>query len=555
MNKPVIAIGLDAAAPKLIEKFMSQGHLPILSNLRKQGTYAPLQNLDYYRAETPWTTFLTGCLPRQTGYWSPLKFDPHTYEAELIQAYDFHEYPPFYALDKDYRVAVFDMPQTALSEQVNGLQVLAWGAHSAQTPSHSLPPEQFQAIVRKYGVHPGLHNDHANCYDLAALDKLEEILLTGIARRSAICQDLLRQEPWNLFLTVFGEIHAAGHFMWHLNDTNHPLYETVGCRASQDSLLKCYQAVDRAIGEILTQAPDNAHVIIFAAHGMDTNVMDLPSGTFLPEFLYRFSFPGKFGLAKGDIKTKPNPPLEKCKKNSFEWEMWSLKDDKNPIRRFLRREAPYRIFKHLEPFLGWVNQPDLISPHKLNELSDPLSFQPAEWYKPCWPYMKAFALPSFSEGYVRINLQGRESQGIVAPTEYDDLCDEITQKLYSLKDARTGVPMVKEIMRTRQYGSNYNFKYPDADLVVVWQEDYATDVVDSPDFGRIGPVPFARTGSHRSQGFLLAKGPGIEANACLPQCHAVDLAPTILKLMDAPIPYYCSGKSLFSRVLSMELQR
>jgi len=81
------------------------------------------------------------------------------------------------------------------------------------------------------------------------------------------------------------------------------------------------------------------------------------------------------------------------------------------------------------------------------------------------------------------------------------LCDELSQQLYRLKDGRTGKPMVQRIIRTRQYATERDPKLPDADLVVVWQEEHATDVVDSPDLGRIGPVPHHRTGSHRSNGF------------------------------------------------------
>lgn len=36
MKKPVIAIGLDASNPLLLEKWMSQGHLKNLNRLREQ---------------------------------------------------------------------------------------------------------------------------------------------------------------------------------------------------------------------------------------------------------------------------------------------------------------------------------------------------------------------------------------------------------------------------------------------------------------------------------------------------------------------------------------
>lgn len=550
MKTPVIAIGLDAADPSLIETWMSQGHLKNLSRLRERGAYARLNNFEYYRAETPWTTFLTGCSPQKTGYWSPVKLYEGTYTVDAIDAYNFAEYPPFYALGDDYRVAVFDMPQTVLSDQAKGLQVLAWGAHSAQTPRHSQPVSLFQELIDKHGDHPAFDKDYADSRDLSALSRVQKSLETGISRRGAICRDLLQREPWDLFLTIFGETHSAGHLFWHLSQPDHPLHRPLGTRASSDALLDIFKAVDIAIGEILSKAPEQAHVLVFSAHGMGANVMDLPSMLFLPELLYRFNFPGKFGLAPGRLDKRPRGPILSTrpllarKERGWSEEVWSLRHDPNALRGFLRGQAPFKLFKLLEPLFGPPLESDLVSYQELRERSDAFWYQPASWYQSCWPRMKAFALPSFSEGYVRINLQGREPQGIVKDSEYDALCDELSQVIYRLKDGRTGKPMVKEVIRTRQAATNRDPKLPDADLVVIWQESYATDVVDSPDLGRIGPVPYLRTGSHRARGFFIAQGPSITPGSSLPVGHALDLAPTILNLMGAPIPQHLEGKPI-----------
>ena len=80
MKNPIIAIELDAADPILLETWISQGHLTNLKNLREQGAYGHLTNIDYYTTETKWTTFLTGCLPNKVGYWGPLKFRADTYD-------------------------------------------------------------------------------------------------------------------------------------------------------------------------------------------------------------------------------------------------------------------------------------------------------------------------------------------------------------------------------------------------------------------------------------------------------------------------------------------
>ena len=545
MKNPVIAIGLDAAEPSLIEPWMAQGHLKHLRSLRDQGAYTRLENFNYYRAETPWTTFLSGCSPTKTGYWAPVKLREGTYDIENIGAYDFAEYPPFYALGDDYRVAIFDLPHSRVSEQINGLQVFAWGAHAPLAPSVSQPAHLLDELTKRHGEHPTLNKDHASCLDLKALRHLQKGLEVGISRRSAICQDLLQREAWDLFLTIFGETHSAEHFLWHLSQPDHPLYQMLGSRLSSDPLLEVFEAIDKAIGEILTKVPDDAYVLIFADHGMGSNIMDLPSMLFLSELLYRYNFPGQVGIAAGQLGKSPGQPFTgmRAKQGSLGM-LWSLKHDSNALKRFLRRNTPTKLFDRLEPFFGSSQFPDLISPFQLREQSDPFFYQPAVWYRSFWPRMKAFALPSFSEGYIRINLQGREPEGIVAPDEYEAICDELTQVLYRLKNARTGKPMVQKVIRTRQQATECEPKLPDADLVVLWQEDQTTDVADSPDVGRIGPVPYFRTGSHRSEGFLMAKGPGIAPGSSLPVGHALDLAPTILKLMGAPIPEYCEGISL-----------
>lgn len=544
VKNPVIAIGLDAAEPSLLEKWMSQGYLKNLARLREQGAYGRLQNFRDSNVETAWTTFSTGCKPQKTGYWAALGLQNGTYETETRAAYDYQEYPPFFALGQDYRVATFDVPQLRLSNQINGSQVGAWGAHSPQVPSTSIPESLFDELVTKHGAHPGLHNDYAVCLDVKSTLQVEKRFLTGIARRSKVCQDLLEREPWNLFLTVFSESHGGGHIFWQLSQPDHPLYETLRPQIDHDPLLAIYQAMDKAIGEILTKAPQNARVILFSAHGMGPATIDLPSFIFLPEFLYRYSFPGKYGIGYGDPQAPLPPMVTKMKWNYWERHLWGSKYDPNPVRRFLRRETPTRLFNLIEPWLDANSETDIVSHLQLGRQGETvIPWNPAQWYKPLWPSMKAFAVPSFAEGYVRINLKGREPQGIVAPAEYHAVCDDLCEKLHRLRDPRKGIPMVKHIVRTRENPEDQNPKLPDADLIVVWQEEFATDVMDSPDYGRFGPLPPYRAASHRPEGFILSCGPGVAAGSDV-SGHVLDLAPTILDGMGAPIPEHLDGQPL-----------
>jgi len=515
----VVAIGLDAADPALIEEWLDQGYLPNLNRLRQQGAYGRLANLEYYKAETAWTTFLTGCQPQRTGYWTPIQYHPQTYSVVEGGAYDYRQYPPFYAFAPGKRVAVFDMPQTVLDPRVDGLQVLAWGAHSPQTPSHSLPPEVLPALIARHGGHPALHKDHGDWYDQAYLTRLQAALHEGVRLRTAICRELL-QQPWDLFLTVFSETHSAGHDLWYLSQPDHPLYDP---QATTSPLRQVYEDVDRAIGQLLADVPAETAVVVFSTHGSGPNNTDVPSMILLPELLYRFSFAGQSRLstASGRKPSLLRPPMGRGD--------WSQRvhrlSDKNPLKRLLKQAIPGRLHRRL----GW--KPPM----------GPLAWQPTTWYQPDWPRMKAFALPSFSEGYIRINLQGREPHGIITPDGYNTLCDELTTLLYQLQDGRTGQPMVKKVLRTRSGPQDDSLNLPDADLVVVWQDE-PTDLLESP-LGRIGPVPYRRTGSHRPEGFIFARTPQTLPGSAL-QGHVVDLAATLLELMGSELPAHLEGRPL-----------
>ena len=115
---------------------------------------------------------------------------------------------------------------------------------------------------------------------------------------------------------------------------------------------------------------------------------------------------------------------------------------------------------------------------------------------------------------MRINLRGREARGTVSPSDYDKVCDEITDMLNALRNPRNGTPVVREIARTRLDRRSSGPCEPDADLVVVWQQPPA-DIVSSATLGTVGPIPFRETGGHRPEGFLVACGQGIAENSTL----------------------------------------
>lgn len=169
-----------------------------------------------------------------------------------------------------------------------------------------------------------------------------------------------------------------------------------------------------------------------------------------------------------------------------------------------------------------------------------------------WSTTAAFNLFADLHGYLRINQAGREVQGIVEPgAAFDNLCRDIAAGLASFVDADTGEPAVSVVARTDQALPSGARRDALPDLVVRWSDTPAAQhrALHSARFGTVpwptpGRHPKVRSGNHRFQGFLLARGPGFPQGATLPEADIVDLAPTILARLDLSPPQDGAGRPL-----------
>ena len=537
-GKRVVAIGLDSADHALVQKWAKAGELPEIAALLREGAQGEIAGATGYTAETPWTIFLTGCWPETTGYWSPGKYHLD-YRVEEVEAYDYDAFGHFYDYCAGRKVVAFDVPHARVSHRVDGVQIMAWGAHSPQGPTESLPAGALEEVVTEFGEHPALRKDDILVWETdRRKDSLERELLEGIKRRTKAALSMMQSKPWDLFIVAYGEPHSAGHGFWHLSQPDHPLYAHYA-ETGHDPMLAVYKEMDAAVGELRRAMPSDAYLVLFSQEGMKSNSADLPSWLFLPELMFRYSFDGKAALAKGEPGAAP-PPYAKLPTQEWMRALWGLREGANPITRFADKHLRLRL-SHL---VDHVLEPG----HRLRHPLDckVYSYMPQLWYQPFWPRMKAFGLPSFSEGNVRINVKGREREGIVAPEDFGKVCAEVTDLVRGLVNPRNGKPIIREVLPQRAKPFD-NPRGPDADIIFLW--DYEpTDVVDSPAFGRIGPAPFRRTGDHHKGGFFAVAGPGVHPHT-LKEGALVDLAPTILDLLDVPPPNHFNGRSRAGEIL------
>jgi predicted AlkP superfamily phosphohydrolase/phosphomutase len=131
-------------------------------------------------------------------------------------------------------------------------------------------------------------------------------------------------------------------------------------------------------------------------------------------------------------------------------------------------------------------------------------------------------------GAIRVNVAGREPAGRVQPgAEYDRFCAQLAGDLGDLVDVASGRPFVRRVVRTDDvYPRRPDDDLPD--LLVEWQHDRPIHAVTSPLVGIVrGRYSGVRTGDHRPDGFVIARGPERARGTIDRRLEVEHLAPTI----------------------------
>jgi predicted AlkP superfamily phosphohydrolase/phosphomutase len=163
-----------------------------------------------------------------------------------------------------------------------------------------------------------------------------------------------------------------------------------------------------------------------------------------------------------------------------------------------------------------------------------------------WSRTRAYAL---GLGDIYLNLQGREGRGVVAPSgEYDALVAELTTRLLSMTDPRTGGRVVRRVYRRgEQYQGPYVDHAPDLQLGFEpgYRASWQTIVGGTPP-RIIEPNMNRWSGDHSSVDPELTAGVLItNRKLMLANPRVLDIAPTVLKYFGVALPTDLDGRPVF----------
>jgi predicted AlkP superfamily phosphohydrolase/phosphomutase len=492
---PLIILGFDAADPDLLQRWAQEGHLPTLASIMKRGCWTKATGPELLSPHGRWLSLLSGISRSEHGYYYFRQLKAGTYGLEDVTARDAAALPFWSHLrGRDKRVAIIDAPDTDPLTGMAGIQLANWNVHSSSLPPSTEPAALLQEVRRVVGPpfkisERGLSDDH----------QIYRRLLERTKKQGALGRYLLSQDRFDLVVVVFSESHPAGHKFWQYRGEAQPPHAAAEESELTHALRDVYQEIDRQMGLLLAQLSHEANVFILSSTGLEDQY---PTIGLIEDFCRKLGY-----QASSECRSPSLKPMA-----------------------MLRRVVPKNWRTALSRYLpGAVRQ----------RLRNDFYYGDTNWRK-----TTAFAIPSAYTSFVRVNLRGREPEGIVEPgAEYETLLWQLEADLHQLIDPHTGASAVKQVTRTVEaFHCGPPASLPD--LFVEWKSGaHFIQRLVHPRAELVQPKPrLFRTNNHSSNAFVAAAGPSIQGRGALEDISPLDLAPTFLSLMGEPIPDTLTGK-------------
>ncbi|MGH6913826.1 MAG: alkaline phosphatase family protein, partial [Geminicoccales bacterium] len=386
-----LVIGLELGDGRLLYQWAEEGHLPTCARLIDAGAWGPLATTAGQLHVSAWPSIYTGVGPGEHGVY--FTFQP----APGIQGYQrFHEglygRPTFWRLldAAGRRCTVFDAPYAHPEPGFAGTQVFDWGTWAHYLSPRSTPPGALGDLESACGRYPLGLEAHDLGFKPLDPEGTERRLIDAVRHKAEATLWLMRQGDFDLFMTVFGETHVGAHYCWNPN-------------GNQDLMRALYEELDRAIASLVEAAGPDAAVVVVSGDAVGPNHA---GWHLLPEVLARL---GYFASAE----TAPS-------------------DDAGA--RVTTRFDPVRAVRDLLPKDLRKNLARMLPTGLRDKLAQRVDTATIDWSR-----TRAYCLPTDLEGCIRINLEGREPEGQVAPgAEYEAACRDLEAALEELTLPGTG---------------------------------------------------------------------------------------------------------------------
>ena len=497
----LLIIGIDGATFDLILPWVKDGKLPNLASLIDRGTYGELSSTLPPVTSPAWPSFMTGCNPGKHGVFDFIHRTGSDFG--LVNATKIRKPTIWQRLSEaGLSVGVLNVPVTYPPQPLNGYMVT--GILSPKEGQICYPDDllsRYRSELGDYRVAPHIQykrgNEKAYIVDIYSL----------IRSHGDWALHLMRSEPTDVFMMHFIALDIMMHALWRFMDRDHSRFEP---SPYEEAIENGYLLVDEYIGKMLELAGDETTVMVMSDHGFGPLEKMVNLNIFL--------------LQKGLLHLK-NDPWTRVKSTAFQ-----------------RGITPGDVYRLVER-VGLQNLATRVSKNTRNQVVGRfLSFDNVDWER-------TVAYSMGHVGQVYLNVAGREPQGFITKDNYEEARRRVIDALGEMTTA-DGRPLVsKIILREETYHGPYAELGPDLHLVL---DDYRA--IAFPLFATNGQIITDQirgdSGCHRREGIFIASGPDIRivrperGGRPIQGADIIDLAPTILHLLDLPVPRSIDGRVL-----------
>lgn len=474
VRRRLVMVALDSIEITMLERAFAAGDLPNLAAFAAGSQRARVRSDGAALHGSVWPSFATGTGPGKHGiyFWTQWKAEEMSYVRNSDPTFDFEAFWSG-AAAKGLRATVVDVPYVRPGD-LPGIRVAAgWGLHDEMAPVSS-PRDFMPWLVRRYGKHP-LQFDVVE--PLSGREKLRMArdLRRGVHARARLLIDLAADQEQELVVVVFSELHKAMHYLAAPEELRPGIDNERAVRAILEPL-------DRAWPAILEAAGDHCDVMLFALHGI---------------FEQR-PFDG-FGRQILDVYAgrEPVDPAAEA----------------DLIRR-VRNLLPRPVHEAV-----WRRVPAGLRARRHGALQTG-PFEPGN--------EAVFRVAHDGHPALRVNLRGRERDGIVAPGEDARILRDI-EALASSFTTREGARAFAGLWRPTATPGPRSHRLPDAILVANPELKRADELYGEGGLRFASAARERRNGIHTGEGFLFARLAG--RTLARDSVDAMDFAPAALNLL------------------------
>ena len=502
-NKRVLVIALGEATFDLILPWIEEGELPTFKKFYEEGTTGNLKSSVPMITPQMWGNIVTGKNPGHHGLFD---FWQRGNEGKFKEINGSHvKVNPIWKIlsENGLTSGVVNVPFTYPPQKINGFMISGEDAPGAH-PSIAYPSKVYEEIIEKFGRY--------RLKDIFPGGRKKEDYLTlvkeDIEKQTEVLSHLISTKKWDFFLSFYSATAITQHYFWKDMQQGNNEY--------RDVIKTAYKSLDSAIDRLVKAAGEDTNVFIISECGAGPLISGIQINTWLQK--------EGFLTFKKSNQISSEGMVQKSREKSF------LRSKVSSFRRNVQGHIPKSWFFFANKNVHWLK----------SWIQTYLAGSDIDWGK-------TYAFSRGKEGDIFINLKGRDPHGIVEPEQYEKVRDDVIEKLSALIDPSTGKRAVERVFKREELYSGPFIEFA-PDLLIEWINSAYMPTESDKDKESIfverwrENMNWPTSGSHRINGILLAKGPGIAKNKRIEGARIIDMTPTWLHLLDQKIPDDLEGK-------------